>query len=275
MRGHKQPLERLKMRAMKLGICINLTLILFGCQSSSSPTGPKQASTEQPSGGLARATASQQLPENFPIKRILCFGDSVTLGVTLRRPYGQGMTVLTGVEGYPPKLGRLLEESYGTGFELITRGVGGELTKEGLGRIDTEIRRTKPDLVLILEGIVDVNNEFARFPLVRGNLAEMMRLVKHRGLFVIIGTMPLLNGDGFRTGGAGNVPRLNNIIRQEAKAKNVPVADHEKAFGTDYRGQGPDGLHPNNIGYEIMAQTWFEQIQIILSGLGFPSADTT
>ncbi len=263
------------MRAKTTGICIYLTLILAACGSNSSPTAPSRISTEQQSGVLASATASQQLPEDFPIKRILCFGDSVTLGVTLRNPYGQGMTVLTGVEGYPPKLGRLLEATYGTGFELINRGVGGELTKEGLDRIDTEIRRTDPDLVLILEGVVDVNNEFARFPPLRENLAEMMRIVKLRGRFVIIGTMPLLNGDGFRASWGGNVPRLNNIIRQEAKAKNVPVADHEEAFGRDNRGQGPDGLHPNNIGYEIMAETWFEQIEIILTNLGFPPPDAT
>ena len=52
--------------------------------------------------------------------------------------------------------------------------------------------------------------------------------------------VPALNPDGFRTRAAGNIPRLNRIIREEAEAKSVPVPDHEKAFGYDFRGEGPD-----------------------------------
>ncbi|MDX1390598.1 MAG: hypothetical protein R3344_15520, partial [Acidobacteriota bacterium] len=105
---------------------------------------------------------------------------------------------LTSVEGYVPKLWRLLEEEYGTGFQLVTEGVGGENTREALDRIDTFIRRHDPDMVLILSGIVDVNVENARFPVVRSNLAEMMRIVQLRGKVPIIGTYPKVNPGGFR-----------------------------------------------------------------------------
>ena len=65
-----------------------------------------------------------------------------------------------------------------------------------------------------------------------------------------------------------NIARLNDVIRQEAKGKNVVIADHEKAAAKDFRGQGSDGVHPNNIGYETMAQTWFETIEEALEALG-------
>ncbi|MFQ5790696.1 MAG: SGNH/GDSL hydrolase family protein, partial [Acidobacteriota bacterium] len=94
----------------------------------------------------------------------------------------------------------------------------------------------------------------------------MMRVAQRRRVAIIIGTFPLLNPDGFRTRGAANVPRLNDVIRQEAKKKGVPVADHEKASGDDLRGQGPDGLHPNAIGYQIMAETWFAVIRQLVAG---------
>jgi len=123
-----------------------------------------------------------------------------------------------------------------------------------------------PDVVLLLEGIVDVNNNSPRFPVVRENLVDMMGLVKREGALVIIGTYPLLNPDGYRTAGAQNVPRLNDVIRQEANRLSVPVADHELA--NELAGQGPDGLHPNNIGYETMAGTWLAAIEALAETLG-------
>jgi len=166
---------------------------------------------------------------------------------------------LTLVEGYVPKLWRLLESKYGSGFELINAGVPGETTTEGVERLRTELRVFAPDLVLLLEGIVDVNNSSPRFPVVRENLVDMMSLAKREGALVIIGTYPLLNPDGYRTTGAQNVPRLNDVIRQEANRLTVLIADHEEA--NELAGQGPDGLHPNNIGYDTMASSWLAAIE--------------
>jgi len=246
-------------------------LIFVGCGSGDSPVTPDSAVASAPESGVGLAGGSRPMtiPENFPVKKILCFGDSVTFGVTQRVAGSDGSRpALTLVEGYIPKLWRRLEERYGSGFELINGGIPGENVREGLDRIDTEIQRHDPDLILILEGIIDVNNEFARFPVVRSSLAEMMRIGLLRGKFVIIGTYPPLNPDGFRVYAIENAARLNDVIRQEAKAKNVLVADHEAVAAGDFRGQGADGLHPNDIGYETMAQTWFETIEVLLEDLG-------
>jgi lysophospholipase L1-like esterase len=205
---------------------------------------------------------------DVPFRKILCFGDSITYGVTLEAlslPPG-AQADLTLVEGYVPKLWRLLESKYGSGFELVNAGVPGETTVDGVERLRTELQVFDPDLVLLLEGIVDINNSSPRFPVVRENLVHMMGLVKREGALVIIGTYPLLNPDGFRTTGAQYVPRLNDVIRQEAARLSVPVADHEKA--ADLNGQGPDGLHPNNLGYEGMANTWLAAIEALAETLG-------
>ena len=201
------------------------------------------------------------LVDDVPFRKILCFGDSLTYGVTLDAlslpPGAQADLVL--IEGYVPKLWRLLESRYGSGFELVNAGIPGERTIEGVERIRAEMRLHDPDLVLLLEGIVDINNSAPRFPVVRENLVEMMTLVQREGRHVIIGTYPLLNPDGFRTTGAQFVPRLNDVIRQEANRLTVTIADHEEAV--ELSGQGPDGLHPNNIGYEGMADVWLRAIE--------------
>ncbi len=252
------------------GILLGI-FISVGCGGDRSPVASETVALTN--SGSTSAVASEnrrmQIPDNFPFQKILCFGDSVTIGITQQSSGDGGLrTELTVVEGYVPKLGRRLEERYGTGFELVIEGVGGETTREAVDRIDTMIRRHDPDVVLILTGIVDVNREAARFPVVRTNIAEMMRIVQLRGKFPIIGTYPPVNPDGFRVFAIEHITRLNDVIRQEAKGKGVMIADHETAAAPDFSGQGSDGVHPNNIGYETMAQTWFETIEEALAALG-------
>lgn len=258
------------MRTITTGLLLGI-FTSVGCGGERSPVAPESEMLlgSGSTSAVASANRRTQIPDNFPFQKILCFGDSVTAGVTQRSGIDGGLrTELTMVEGYVPKLWRRLEERYGSGFDLVTEAVRGENTGEALDRIDTMIRRHDPDVVLILTGIVDVNNEFARFPVVRANLAEMMRIVQLRGKFPIIATYPPVNPDGFRVFAIENIARLNDVIRQEAKGRNVMIADHETAAADDFRGQGSDGVHPNNIGYETMAQTWFETMEEALEALG-------
>lgn len=253
-------------------VTLALTLALVGCETASSPTpGEPQnsLSREAQSSSSSTEALSGQAQTAIPFRRILCFGDSLTYGVTSRADKADsGWSVLAPVEGYIPKLERLLVQEYGGDFELIASGVGAETTSEGLERLSFEVRSRQPDLVLLLEGIVDVSNETPGFPGLRDNLNDMMRVVIRHDVEVIIGTYPLLDPEGWRTQWKDNVPRLNDIIRQEAKRQAVSIADHEKTFGTDMRGQGPDGLHPNDEGYEIMARTWLAQIKELAARSG-------
>ena len=258
----------------KLAGCLLLIFISAGCGSDRSPVRPDVAAGRASRGDVAFGTGqvSRQVADDFPFKRILCFGDSITSGVTLLSPgaLDGARTELALVEGYVPKLWRLLEAKYGTGIELVNAGIGGENSREALERIDTEIRLHSPDLVLVMHGIVDINYEFPRYPIVRSNLAEMFRIVKLRGAVPIAGTYPLINPEGFRAMGAANIPRLNDVIRQEAKGKATLIADHEAAAAAEYAGQGSDGVHPNNIGYETMARTWFDTIELVLEEMTSP-----
>jgi lysophospholipase L1-like esterase len=237
--------------------------LVVGCGRSESPASFSEIDETADKEASRTADASADIP----FRRILCFGDSITFGVTLTSSLPEGARGdLALVEGYVSKLRRRLEERHGPGFELINTGVPGETSSEGVERIRNELRVYDPDLVLILEGVVDVNNNAPRFPVVRENLAEMMHLVRREGKAVIMGTYLLLNPEGFRSPGLENVPRLNVIIRQEAAQQGVRVADHERAISVE-SGQGPDGLHPNNNGYEAMADTWLAAIEALAQTL--------
>src|SRR5262249_21947406 len=62
---------------------------------------------------------------------------------------------------------------------------------------------------------------------------------------------------------AGNmVPAMNDQIRALAASEGVVLVDSYSAFG----GQsttliGVDGLHPTTQGYQVLAQTFFAQVQ--------------
>jgi lysophospholipase L1-like esterase len=88
----------------------------------------------------------------------------------------------------------------------------------------------------------------------------MMKMTLREGAACIIGTYVPLNKQGFRVRGAKNVTELNHVIRVEAAKQSVSVADHEEASEQNMSLQGPDGLHPNDDGYRLMADTWFQAI---------------
>ena len=216
-----------------------------------------------------RAAQDSTTGNALPFRTILCFGDSITYGVTLEAlglpPGSRGD--LTLAEGYVPKLWRRLQSKYGAELELVNAGVPGEGTLTGVARIGQELDRHHPDLVLLLEGVIDVNNDAPNFLAVRENLAEMVRQVRTRGRLAILGTYPLLNPSGFRASNPENVSRLNAMIRELAGDQGVFVADHERA-SENLGGQGPDGLHPNNIGYEVMADIWLTAIEALAELIG-------
>jgi lysophospholipase L1-like esterase len=202
--------------------------------------------------------ASQQVPL---FKKILCFGDSLTAGVTLLGlPAGSARAVLTPVEGYVPKLAFLLQREFGEGIELINSGVPSEALERGIRRLQTETLIYQPDLVLLLQGVVDINVAAPPFIRARVTLREMVRIGKGRGATVILGTVPPLNPAGFRVRDPNHVVEFNRLIRQVAEVEEVVLADHEAAFNGELSLQGPDGLHPNDDGYRVMAETWMAAI---------------
>jgi lysophospholipase L1-like esterase len=216
-------------------------------------------------GRTSSSSSPQAVAQDFPFRRVLCFGDSLTFGTTLVAL--DGAAVLAPVEGYVPKLARLVRAAHPTGeFEFINAGIGAEATSEGRERLSRQLRRFEPDLVLLLEGAVDVGSRNPPYAQIRQNLAAMMRDVLGRRVDLIVGTVPPFHPDGFRASPAiENVPRLNEIIRDEAEAIGVVLADHALAFGDNPGLQGPDGVHPNDNGYELMAATWFAALEELLA----------
>jgi lysophospholipase L1-like esterase len=94
----------------------------------------------------------------------------------------------------------------------------------------------------------------------------MVRMAKGSGLRVYLGTLPPMNPSGFRAGvyGWDLVADFNQRLLAIAAAESVTPVDVYTAFGGDYSLVGGDGVHPNESGYQRIADTFLNAIAATL-----------
>ena len=183
--------------------------------------------------------------------RILAFGDSITYGLGSRSG------------GYPPKLQTLLN-SHGKPATVISCGIPGERTPQGAARFREIIRKEKPDIVLILEGANDVK---IGLPVeeTRSALQQMLDICKKEKVTPVLATLTPSN--------RGNSEKLipstfNPMITNLAKENSVLLVDHYQAVAVDWSRENADGIHPNDLGYQVIAQDWYQTISPLISFTG-------
>jgi lysophospholipase L1-like esterase len=89
----------------------------------------------------------------------------------------------------------------------------------------------------------------------------MAAIATRAGVEVYLATLPPWNPEGSRGDNAALVPALNAAIVRVAARRGVELVDLHAAFGGDLTLIAPDGLHPNQAGYQRMADTFFEAIK--------------
>ena len=167
---------------------------------------------------------------------IICFGDSLT--------YGHGAS-----EGrdYPSRLAAAL------GREIVNAGVNGDTTREALARLETDVLLRNPRLVIVTLG----GNDFLRqTPLAEtaANLDAIVRRIQERGAMVALVAVPsALVGDPAR--------RAYECIARARRAAFLP--DVMDGILDDPRLKS-DSIHPNDAGYQLMADRILKTIQPLL-----------
>jgi acyl-CoA thioesterase-1 len=198
---------------------------------------------------------------NSPTKAT-AFGDSITQGVLeLKR---RDFRLTTG-NTYPALLqGKL--QSLDPAWRVVNRGVGGERTPQGVGRLPSVLAIDRPGFVLILEGANDASL-CADSHTVAGNLRTMVGIAKGNKSIPIIGTIP----PNFRNDPCAQevIDLANREIRGFASAEHVVLAEifngmNDRAlFGI---APDRDPLHPNERGYAVMADIWFQAMLRAIPG---------
>jgi len=200
------------------------------------------------------------LPVQLPLgrndipNRYLAFGDSITEGDP-------------GDPTYRRTLQSMLEGHFGVA-EILNAGAGGTTTDQGAARIDSELTRNDPAMVLIVYGTNDWNacNTPANC-FTQDAMRDIVRAVKLRGAHAFVSTIPPVN-----VGFDDRVPPerqnwvddanllLRTVVREEGAVLMDVNAALTQAAGGNFAPYFEDHVHPNPAGYDIMAEAMFEAI---------------
>jgi lysophospholipase L1-like esterase len=223
--------------------------------------------TARRSSRLNTGNTSSQAPLFFPGRdddAYIAFGDSITTGIVVLNLDPE----IYYYDGYPYRLEYLLRQSFGTG-KVINEGRDGELTFQGLSRLDSVLNKYQARYLLLMEGFNDVIFSDIPVETIVFNLSEMATKAIRAGVLPALATTSprrdaIWNQKFYRD----RYLYLNDRIRQLAPQIKVPLVDMYQAFVNYPLEDGGllsllsvDRKHPNEKGYQYMASVWFEEIK--------------
>ena len=193
--------------------------------------------------------------------RFVAFGNSITAG-----KFSDGSISSS---PYPLQLQSALRSRYtDQTATVVNSGVAGETAVEGLRRLPSVLAAETPEVVLLLEGVNDLatGNPSAVQPMIDA-LRLMIRQARGRGAMVLLATLlPERAGPGTPSARNGALPLLdpaNDQIRLLARVEGAVLVDLFQGLGgTPDPWIGSDNLHPNDTGYQKIADLWFEAIRL-------------
>lgn len=159
--------------------------------------------------------------------------------------------------------------------DFINRGIGGQITGQMLGRMESDVIRLQPAAVVVLGG----TNDIARgvpIPAIEDNLAMIADLADYYKVKVILcSLLPVSdyhkdadpNYERSRTRPAATILALNEWIKGFCAKRNLTYLDYYPKLvdgsGFFKADLADDGLHPNSAGYRLMAPLVLEAVNKI------------
>lgn len=161
---------------------------------------------------------------------VLAFGDSLTNGFGV---------------GYESSYPKYIEKK--TALNVVNAGVDGEFSHAGLLRLP-KLLEDKPDLVILCHGANDILCQLSKERL-KKNLLAMLTLIKESGAKVLLVGIPDYYGFGYE---------VDEVYRLVAEEMDVLLEDEVMQDITLNDSLKNDDVHPNEKGYEKMADRFIE-----------------
>jgi lysophospholipase L1-like esterase len=199
---------------------------------------------------------------------IVAFGDSISSGESS-----------SDGQGYRRLLKDLLAADGRAGIQVLDEGVPGAFSDSGVRRIDRVLQQDRPAVLILLLGTNDEfegvqrRQYFAFSGTTSGNLRQIVTAARANRTLVVLSTIPPVCTES-RAAQRANIALMNDRILElaaelQAQDDGVFLADAWGAFLTT---SPPDGCglinlargnHPNDAGYAVLAQTYFDALRDI------------
>ena len=219
-------------------------LVALACLGAGCRGDSKEPSAASREAAAATVPADPDAPPARP--RIVAFGDSLTIGLGLLEQ-----------EAYPALLQNKINEA-GYQFEVVNAGVSGDTSAGGLRRLDWALEGNVKVLIVAFGG-----NDGLRglpVPQMKENLSQIIDKARERSIVIILAGMeaPPNFGQEYATG-------FRQAFRDVALNKRVLFIPFllNNVAGKPELNQA-DGIHPNQQGTQIVADTVWSVLEPLL-----------
>ena len=175
--------------------------------------------------------------------KMVIIGDSITEGYGVSRE-----------QAYPALLQKKLEAS-GKDWQVVNAGISGSTTASAPSRVGWTLKQ-KPQLLLIALG----GNDGLRghsIKSIEDNLSKALRICREAGVKVLLAGVPLPPnyGEKYRRD-------FNRAFAKVAEKTKTPlIPSILSGVAGDPSLNLPDGIHPNEKGHAVIAETLFQELK--------------
>src|SRR5690348_14498033 len=143
----------------------------------------------------------------------------------------------------------------------IGRGISGQTTPQMLVRFRQDVIALNPRVVVLLAGTNDIagNTGPSTLEMIEDNITSMAELARANGIAVVLCSVLPAYDFAWKKGlaPAQKIVTLNAWIKRYAASHGAAYVDYHSALADERQGLkaafSPDGVHPNEAGYRIMA----------------------
>lgn len=147
------------------------------------------------------------------------------------------------------------------GKNYINRGIGGQTTPQMLVRFRQDVVDLNPQVVVILAGINDIagNTGPSTIKMIMDNIKSMAEIARANNIKVVLSAVLPAYDFPWSPGlePAPKVMKLNAMIKEYCMSQGFVYLDYFSAMVDHRNGMDKkyheDEVHPNKLGYEVMA----------------------
>jgi lysophospholipase L1-like esterase len=196
----------------------------------------------------------------------------MTEGIATPESWGLTSALTPGVaRSYPSKLQALMSARYtAQTIAVMNGGIGGRNARDDLPRLVQLLGETQPDLVILMEGINDLNGG-AGITATADAMEEMVKAVRNRGIRAILSTITRIDANGNKHLGTDPlVQPYNARLAAIATAKDAILVDVHPHIPLSM--MAPDGLHLTESGNQKLAEVYLDRIRALFEESGSTAA---